>query len=154
RRMGSKRPVVSVVVPIFNKAPFLKACLDSISNQTLADLQVVCIDDASTDGSLDIAEEHACSDDRVIVLRQKINRGAGVARNRGLMAARASYVQFTDADDLLPPSALDSLYRLATEDSVPFVKGSLAVFRDHPDASWQEDAHALGDRHRIALTEE
>ena len=83
--MSARVPQVSVVVPIFDKAPFLAACLASISAQTLRDLEIVLVDDASTDGSLAIAAEHARADDRVVLLRQDVNLGPGPARNRGLL---------------------------------------------------------------------
>ena len=103
---------VSVVIPVFNAAPYLCGCLDSVLNQTLNDIEVICIDDGSTDGSGVILAERAAKDARVRVLTQA-NAGQGAARNRGLETAQGEYVYFMDADDEL--AAPDALARLAAE---------------------------------------
>lgn len=93
-----EEPIVSVIVPIYNAEKYLCQCLDSIINQTLTDIEIICVDDDSTDGSLDILYEYQKKDKRIIILRQeKIN--AGAARNKGLAVARGKYLAFLDADD-------------------------------------------------------
>ena len=121
-------PEVSVVVPVHNKAPFVAACLESILAQTLTSLELICVDDASTDGSSEIIDRFA-ADERVRVIRQDRNRGAAVARNVGLDAARGEFVQFVDADDLLPPDALRLLSLAARTDGVEIVRGGIVGFR-------------------------
>ena len=103
----------SVVIPAYNAAPWLRACLDSVLGQTLRDVEVTCIDDGSTDGSAEIVEEYAAKDPRVRVLRQSENLGQGAARNRGLEGARGEYIYFMDADDELAFD--DALERLVNE---------------------------------------
>ena len=126
--------VVSVIVPVFNKAPYLAACLDSILGQTLQNIEVICVDDASTDGSAEMLARYADLDPRVRVISASTNRGPGPRRNLGIAAARSPYVQFTDADDLLPETALETMCRRATADQVPIVRGSAVAFEsDRPD---------------------
>lgn len=100
---------LSVVIPVFNAAPYLRGCLDSVLTQTLNDIEVICIDDGSTDGSVVLLAEYAARDGRIRVLTQA-NVGQGVARNRGLERATGEYVYFMDADDeLAEPDALSRL---------------------------------------------
>ena len=103
---------VSVIIPVYNAAPWLGACLDSVLGQTLRDIEVVCVDDGSTDGSAAVLSAYAQKDSRIKVQMQA-NRGQGAARNRGLEIARGEYVYFMDADDALAVS--DALERLADE---------------------------------------
>ena len=91
---------LSVVIPVFNAQEYLRECLNSILSQTFKDIEVICVDDGSTDASLDILKEYAQRDQRVCVLSQK-NKHAGVARNYGASAATGDYIHFMDADDLL-----------------------------------------------------
>lgn len=98
-------PVVSVILPVFNVEKYLRQCLDSIFRQTLTNIEIICVDDGSTDGSMKILEEYAAKDDRFIILKQE-NSGAGVARNKGLDIARGDYLSFLDSDDFFEPDLL------------------------------------------------
>lgn len=89
---------VSVIIPVYNAAPYLKKCLDSVLSQTLENIEVICIDDGSEDESLKILNDYADKDERMIVLTQT-NAGGGAARNKGLDMARGEYLLFLDADD-------------------------------------------------------
>ena len=122
-------PEVSVVVPVYNKAPYLAACLESVLAQTLPSLELICVDDGSTDGSREILDRFAERDPRVKVICHDRNRGAAAARNLGLDAANGEFVQFTDADDLLDPDALRLLITAARADTVPIVRGGIVGFR-------------------------
>lgn len=101
-------PVVSVIVPVYNGAEYLPACLDSILGQTVEELEVLCVDDGSEDASLEICRAYARRDRRVKVLRQE-NGGAAAARNRGMDHARGEWLCFVDADDWLAPTMLEEL---------------------------------------------
>ena len=105
-------PNVSVIVPVYNTEPYLRECLDSICGQTLRNIEIICVNDGSTDGSLSILEEYAARDPRVRVFSQE-NFGQGHARNVGLDLARGEYVYFMDSDDCLPFSALQKEYASA-----------------------------------------
>ena len=103
-------PKVSVLVAVYNAERFLPRCLDSLLGQTLSDIQVICIDDASTDGSLRLLNDYALRDMRIDVLRLQDNCGPAHARNVGLTVAKGEVICMVDADDWLSPDALESLY--------------------------------------------
>lgn len=108
-------PKVSVVIPVYNAKLHLRQCLDSILCQTLEDIEILCVDDGSTDESLDILREYADRDSRLTVVRQQ-NAGAGAARNAGLQAARGEYLSFLDSDDFFEPTMLEDVYTKCIED--------------------------------------
>ena len=89
--------LVSVIVPVYNVENYLRQCLDSITGQTLKNIEVICVDDSSTDSSKQILEEYAEKDERVKVITQP-NKGAGAARNNGLSVAKGKYLSFLDSD--------------------------------------------------------
>lgn len=91
-------PKVSVIVPVYNVENYLRECLDSIVNQSLEDIEIICVNDGSTDGSMPILEEYAQKDDRILIVNQD-NRGAGAARNNGLQYAKGKYLSLLDGDD-------------------------------------------------------
>lgn len=105
---------VSVIIPVYNVENYLKECLDSVINQTLKDIEIICIDDGSTDKSLDILKEYAKKDTRFIVLTQE-NKGAAIARNKGLDIARGEYVIFLDSDDFFEKNFLEEMYNCAKQ---------------------------------------
>lgn len=107
---SSRDRAVSVVVPVYNTEPYLRQCLDSIVRQTLRDIEIICVDDGSTDGSLAILREYEAADDRVRVLQQ-CNQFAGAARNAGMDVARGDYLVFWDSDDFFDPDALRLMYK-------------------------------------------
>lgn len=105
---------VSVIVPVYNVEKYLSKCLDSLVNQTLRDLEIICINDGSTDNSLKILRQYASNDSRIIVIDQK-NSGTGSARNRGLEVAKGEYIAFADPDDWFELNAFEELYKKAKE---------------------------------------
>lgn len=110
-----EQPLVSVIIPVFNVERYLKQCLDSVLNQTLKDIEVICVDDGSTDKSLRILNEYKQKDKRIILLKQK-NLYAGVARNNGLKVAKGKYLSFLDSDDIFVSTMLEDMYKKAEED--------------------------------------
>ena len=145
--MNSSSPKVSVVVPIYNVAPYLRQCLDSVSNQTLRDIEVICIDDSSTDGSAEIAEEYAASDCRFKVVRQR-HVGVGAARNKGLALARGEYIYFLDSDDWVEKEALERLTGLARREKLDQVIFASEVHFD--DMGVAQDDAEIARRARLA----
>lgn len=105
-------PKVSVIIPVYNVEKYLKECLDSITKQTLEEIEIICVDDGSTDLSLNILREYEKKDPRVIVLTQE-NQGAGAARNKGLAIAKGEYLSFLDADDFFERKMLQKTYQSA-----------------------------------------
>ena len=111
---------VSVVIPIYNVEDFLGECLDSITNQTLDDIEIICVNDGSKDRSLEILKEYASRDDRITVIDQE-NGGHAVATNRGMRLATGKYLFLMDSDDILDIHALEETYKVAEERKVDFV---------------------------------
>lgn len=106
------KPKISVIIPVYNTENYLRECLDSVCNQTLRELEIICIDDGSTDSSGMILDEYACNDTRLRVVHQD-NGGQSVARNCGIAMATGEYVQFVDSDDWLDLSACEKMYARA-----------------------------------------
>lgn len=103
--------LISVIIPVYNVAAYLPQCLESVLSQSCSDLQVILIDDGSTDASGAICDEYAAKDPRVVVIHQK-NGGAAAAKNAGLRAATGKYLSFVDSDDYLEPGAYEHMLHL------------------------------------------
>jgi glycosyltransferase involved in cell wall biosynthesis len=97
-------PLVSIIVPVYNAEKYLQRCLDSLVCQTLRNIEILCVNDGSTDGSSAILAEYAQKDSRITIFNQE-NQGPGVARNTALDNAKGKYILFCDADDMLEPEA-------------------------------------------------
>ena len=99
-------PKVSVLVAVYNSSRYLTQCLDSLLSQTLRDIEVICIDDASTDDSYEILTSYASRDSRIRLLRNTVNIGQALSRNRGIDIALGQYTCFLDSDDWFSPDTL------------------------------------------------
>lgn len=110
----SKETKFSVILPIFNTEKYLKACLDSIINQTYKNLEIICVDDGSTDGSLKILEEYSSKDSRIKIINQQ-NQGVSAARNVGIDNATGDYVSFVDPDDWVELNMYETLNKYIQE---------------------------------------
>lgn len=106
---------VSVIIPVYNAEKYLRECLDSVLGQSLKEIEVICVDDGSTDESLKILREYAEKESRLRVITQP-NARQGAARNRALDLARGEYIAFLDSDDSFAPGALEKLYETACAD--------------------------------------
>ena len=94
----TKGPKISVIIPVYNTESYLSRCLDSVLSNTYENLEVICVNDGSTDNSINILDNYKFSDERVIVINQK-NSGVSAARNAGLNVATGEYIAFIDSDD-------------------------------------------------------
>ena len=103
-------PKVSVIIPVYNAEKYLRQCLDSVINQSLREIEIICVDDGSTDGSIELLEAYASDDFRIHVIKNEENLHAGPSRNRGLKYARGDYILFLDADDWLVDNNLERLH--------------------------------------------
>ena len=112
--------MVSLIIPVYNAAPYLRACLDSVLVQTFTDWEMICIDDGSADGSGEILDEYMLRDTRIRVFHQD-NAGSSAARNKGLEYASGEWVWFVDADDTITPSALETLVNVKPKADVIFL---------------------------------
>lgn len=116
-------PRISVIIPVYNSREYLGECLDTLLSQTEHDIEILCVDDGSTDDSVDILEAYCAKDARVRVFAQP-NAGAGAARNHALGEATGEFLFFADADDFFEPTMLASAYRACVRD-----EADVAVFR-------------------------
>ena len=114
--------LVSVIIPVYNAEAYLRQCLDSVLHQTLKNIEVICVDDGSTDNSVEIIKKYQKDDKRVVLLRET-NKGAGAARNYGLRQAKGKYIHFLDADDWLATDAYKK-----TVDILETTEADLCVF--------------------------
>ena len=109
------KKLISVIVPVYNSEKYVNRCIDSILNQTYENLEVILIDDGSSDGSLKICESWAEKDNRIKILKQK-NSGVSSARNLGIENASGDYVAFVDNDDWLRPEMYETMLSLAEKE--------------------------------------
>ena len=103
---------ISVIIPVYNVEKYLRRCLDSVINQTFRDMEIICVNDGSTDSSAEILEEYKSRDKRIILLNQE-NMGQGNARNVGLKIAKGEYISFIDSDDWIDSDFFEKLYEAA-----------------------------------------
>ena len=137
---------ITIIIPVYNASLYLKDCLDSVLNQTLKDIEIICIDDGSTDNSYEILCEYAAKDNRLIILQQE-NKGAGAARNKGMEIAKGKFLAFLDADDYYSDNtALEKLYLTAINNNI-LIAGA---FRQHLKINGQIINHPL---HRHFFTD-
>ena len=121
-------PKVSVIIPVFNTEKYLRKCLNSVCNQTLQDIEIICINDCSTDGSLEILREYAGKDNRIKLIELFENGGAAKARNIGIDIAHGEYIGFVDSDDFVDLDFYEKLYNKAVETGADAVKGKLYLY--------------------------
>lgn len=103
---------VSIIIPVYNVEGYLSECLDSLKNQTLKDIEIICINDGSTDNSLEILNDYAQKDNRIKVI-DKENEGQGIARNLGIELAQGEFIGFVDPDDWVEPEMYEQMYNQA-----------------------------------------
>ena len=139
------KPKVSAVVPVYNSAEFLAPCLESIINQSCKDIEIICVNDGSTDNSLDILKEYKKKDSRIVIV-DKPNGGVSSARNAGLKAAKGKYVEFIDSDDLINVETFKNLVEEAEACDADIVTFGKSWFNknEQPDMN-QEPEYDIKD---------
>lgn len=131
---GQTLPVVSIIVPVYNVKSYVGECVESLCRQTYTNLEILLVDDGSTDGSGEVCDEYAGRDERIRVIHQA-NRGLSGARNMGLDDARGEYIAFVDSDDLVSTNYVETLYELlmkyeADIAACAYVKGTTEQLTD------------------------
>lgn len=116
-------PKISVIIPVYNTEKYLRKCLDSVCNQTLSDIEIICINDCSQDNSFEILKEYSLKDKRIRLIDFKENKGAAAARNKGIEEANGEYIGFVDSDDFIDLDFYEKLYNKAIETEADCVKG-------------------------------
>lgn len=130
---------VSVIVPVYNAEKYLVQCLDSILAQTLKEIEVICVDDGSTDGSGAILDRYVLQDDRVKVMHRE-NRGYGAAMNAGLAAAAGAYVGIVESDDCILPEMYETLYEDAVTENLDVIKSD--AFLWYETIAYRRNTHS------------
>ncbi|MBQ3349641.1 MAG: glycosyltransferase family 2 protein [Thermoguttaceae bacterium] len=114
-------PKISVIIPVYNAEQYLRKCLDSVVSQTFRDIEIICVDDGSTDSSPAILDEYSAKDNRVVAIHQA-NAGVAAARNTGLKSAQGDYLAFLDSDDAYNPQLCERAYNRACQSGADIVK--------------------------------
>ena len=123
-------PKVSVIIPVYNVEKYLGECLDSVLRQTLEDIEIICVDDGSTDGSAKMLAEYAAKDPRIRIITQA-NAGLSAARNVGMDAATGKYIYFLDSDDYIKDDAMEKCFSICERDGLDqLVFNSECLFED------------------------
>lgn len=120
---------ISIILPVYNEEKYLKQCLDSLCSQTLKEIEIICVDDGSTDNSLEILRNYEILDNRIKILTQK-NQYAGVARNYGMQHASGKYLLFLDSDDFFQQDMLEKMYQIAEHDQLDITICHYDLFHD------------------------
>ena len=157
--MNKNHISVSVIVPIYNVELFLADCLDSIVNQTLQNIEIIAINDGSTDRSAEILEQYAQKDKRIKVITQE-NKGLSAARNVGINEAQGEFISFVDSDDWIDPAFLEKLYQAATAQEADIAccgiywygpEGKVTWIYEYPEASIALTLKEKLDKFRIPV---
>lgn len=120
--------MISVIIPVYNDEEYLHVCINSVINQTYSDLEIICVDDDSSDSSYDILQYFAKKDDRIKVLKNEHNKGLGYNRNRGMEVATGKYVSFLDSDDWISPDTFEVLIEKAEKENLDVLIYKSIVF--------------------------
>ena len=132
-----KRPKFSIIVPVYNVEKYLSICIESLINQTLKDIEIICVNDGSTDSSLNILWEYEEIDHRIKIL-DKVNGGLSSARNAGLNIAEGEYILFVDSDDYLETNTCDRLYMEMLQESADIVVFGTQIFPSYISSPYIE----------------
>lgn len=120
-------PKVSIIIPVYNAEKYLERCLSRVCYQTLADIEIICVNDCSRDNSRSIIEKFSTTDSRVKLIENEENIGAAFSRNKGIEAATGTYIGFVDNDDCIEPDMYELLYRQAAAEQTDIVRCNVCV---------------------------
>ena len=143
-------PLISIIVPTYNVEKYIRTCIESILAQTYRNVEVIIVNDGSTDQSLAVISDLICSHHNVKVINQK-NQGLSVARNTGIDVATGKYITFVDADDKIMPGFVSSLYQIADKTGADIVRGSFRDFNGNIPKAWVPDFNVPTNCGKIVL---
>ena len=144
-----KTPLISIIIPVYKVEPFLRECLDSIVSQTYQNLEIILVDDGSTDGSGAICDEYAARDGRIIVIHQE-NQGISGARNAGLDIASGDYVLFVDSDDRIEPFTCECALKAAIGQQADLVSfGYKVIYESGKSREVVAPASGIQDKRQV-----
>ena len=148
---------ISLILPSLNVHEYIEECLDSVVNQSLREIEIICVDAGSTDGTCEIIEQYAAKDDRILLIHSA-KKSYGYQMNLAMDAARGEYIGIVETDDFVPHDMYASLYQIAEEHQVDFVKADFYRFTHHADGSLDKTLFRLTNEkkyyHRIIDIEE
>lgn len=144
---GNNEPRISVIVPVYNVEAYLAQCINSIQNQTLREIEIILVDDGSSDNCPQICDKYAESDERIHVIHQE-NKGVSAARNAGLRLAQGEYIAFIDSDDRVAPEYLSVLLKYMVAGGMT-VCGYVCEW--DPTANKRMGAYQLQDHETVAI---
>ena len=121
---------VSIIVPVYNSERYLRDCLESLLNQTLTELEIILVDDASTDKSFEIMAEYKSQYPKIKIFKSEQNKGQGASRNIGMSLVTGEYIGFLDSDDYVAPTMYENLYNSAKENNADIVTTRLTLVKD------------------------
>lgn len=143
------KPLISVIVPVYNVEPYLKDCLDSILSQSYSNLEIILVDDGSTDGSGNICDDYNALHQNMVVIHTP-NRGPSAARNMGLDMMRGEFVLFVDSDDILLPGAVQILFSLMKSNKANIAIGAAIRTLDSIDIGLKSEIYRYSAKEAIA----
>ncbi|MCD7779529.1 MAG: glycosyltransferase family 2 protein [Candidatus Gastranaerophilales bacterium] len=143
--MINEMPKVSIIIPFNNVESYIEECLKSVLYQTLEDIEVICINDASTDGTREIVNLYAENDKRIKLIDLNSRQGQGYARNRGIEAAKGEYIGFVDSDDFVEENMFELLYNAAKKDDTDITMCQVQEFDDINENYITSDYYSLAD---------
>lgn len=127
--MSISNPYISIILPSLNVAHYISECMDSVVAQTIKDIEIICVDAGSTDGTLEILELYAAKDDRITIIRSDI-KSYGYQLNLGIAKARGKYIGIVETDDYISPDMYEKLYSYVKDTNVDYVKGRFFLIFD------------------------
>lgn len=152
-------PKVSIILPIYNVADYLEKCFDSLVNQTLKDIEIICVDDCSTDNSAQIIQKYSKYDKRFVYYRQRRNQGPGAARNKGIKLAKGEYLMFLDPDDWFENETCELAYNRIKSNNNDIVLFNYNIYYEEDGNIEYKDIYTEAfkdviDNHKIRLYED
>ncbi len=148
------KPTVSVIIPVYNVEQYLSKCLDSVINQTFKNIEIICINDGSTDNSLKILNEYAMADKRIIVINQE-NSGVYAARNKGLQIANGKYISFVDSDDWIEPECYElAVFHMENDSEIKAVNWGANVINQFNSPNTPDSWYAAKFEGKLSPTKE
>ena len=143
---------ISIIVPCYNVEKWVGRCLDSLIGQTLSDIEIICIDDKSTDNTLTILKQYADADERISIIEMPENRGVAVARNMGLAAAKAPFIGFVDPDDYVDSDFYEKLYTEIIKSGTDVAKATVKTTNMQDKKSYIDDLNERIKQNHIMWT--
>lgn len=128
-----RTPLISIIVPCYNVEQYIDECLYSLTNQTINNIEIICVEDCSTDSTLDKLTEWKDKDNRIRIITHEANKGLGTARNTGIKAANAEYVAFVDSDDYVSINKYECLYNLSDNGNADLVASAKYIRHGEKD---------------------